>query len=114
MPYYEKLDVYQCSIQFLAIATAIIEKLDRKNAALKDQLYRASISVPLNIAESTGKTSPTDKARFFAIARGSAMECGACLDCLRIIQPNCTTSIKEGKVLIERIVEMLSKMCRKA
>jgi len=46
-------------------------------AALRDQLHRASISVVLNIAGGAGRFSAPDKARFSAIARGSATECGA-------------------------------------
>jgi four helix bundle protein len=76
---YEKLDVYRCAIEFLTIAMALIDRLGRGDSALKDQLRRASLSIPLNIAESSGKVFPNDRARFLAIARGSAMECGACL-----------------------------------
>lgn len=114
MLYYEKLDVYQCAIEFLSLALAMLDRLGRGDAAIKDQLRRAALSIPLNIAESAGKVSEVDRARFLAIARGSAMESGACLDCLRIIYPPCTEQVARGKVLIERIVEMLSKMCRPA
>ena len=37
----------------------------------------------LNTAEGAGRTGAADKARFFAMARGSAMECAAILDVLR-------------------------------
>lgn len=114
MLYYEKLDVYQCAIEFLGLAMAMLDRLGRGDAALRDQLRRAALSIPLNIAESAGKVSEVDRARFLAIARGSAMESGACLDCLRIIHPPCAEQVARGKVLIERIVEMLSKMCRPA
>ncbi len=80
---------------------------------MKDQLRRASISIPLNIAESSGKTSYNDRARFLAIARGSAMESGACLDCIRVLYPGHEKQLDEAKILVTRIVEMLSKMCRK-
>ncbi len=111
---YEKLDVYQCSIKFLAISATILDELERGSASIKDQLRRASVSIPLNIAESSGKTSGNDRARFLAIARGSAMECGACLDCIRVLYPVCEKQLNEAKILITRIVEMLSKMCRKS
>jgi four helix bundle protein len=51
-------------------------------AALRDQLDRARISIVLNIAEGAGRFSAPDKARFYAIARGSATEWGAVLDLL--------------------------------
>lgn len=112
MLYYQKLDVYKCSIEFLAIVSELIHQLDRKESALKDQLKRAALSVPLNIAESCGKVTTADKAKFLAIARGSAMECGACLDCLLILRPDCLEKIQIGNKLVQRVVEMLSKMCR--
>ena len=86
MPDHEKLDVYQCSIEFLALSVQIIETLPRGNSALVDQLKRASWSIPLNIAEGCGKTSLSDKQRFYAIARGSSMECGAILDVLKVLK----------------------------
>ncbi|MBL9015602.1 MAG: four helix bundle protein [Myxococcales bacterium] len=46
-------------------------------ADLQDQLRRAARSIAQNIAEGVGKTTGPDKAKFFAIVRGSAMECVA-------------------------------------
>ncbi len=44
---------------------------------LKDQLKRAALSVPLNLAEGYGRISKTDQKRFYKIALGSARECQA-------------------------------------
>jgi four helix bundle protein len=49
-----------------------------------DQLERASSSIVLNIGEGAGRFSGPDQARFFVIARGSATECAAVLDVLRV------------------------------
>ena len=68
--------------RFAALSFKIIETLPRGNAELSDQLRRASISVPLNIAEGAGKTSDRERSRYHAIARGSAMECAALMDLL--------------------------------
>ena len=78
---HEKLDVYQESIAFCAWAGDILSTISVK-AAAKDQLDRASTSIPLNIAEGNGKFSARDRARFLETARGSALECAACLDVL--------------------------------
>ena len=109
---HEKLDVYQLSIQFLALVRRVVKKLPRGNADLADQLTRASRSIPLNIAEGAGKTTPAHRARYWGDARGSAMECAACFDVLReeeVIEP---ADFTKGKELLERIVAMLTKMCR--
>jgi len=45
-----KLDVYQVAVRFLPLAATIADSLPPGYAALADQLRRASISIPLNIA----------------------------------------------------------------
>lgn len=57
-----------------------------------------------------GKRSQADRSRFFQIARGSALECAAVLDELRIMKGIAGTEVEEGKELLFRIVSMLSKM----
>ena len=46
---------------------------------LREQLSRAALSIPLNLAEARGKTSCKDQLRFFSIAMGSLRECQAIL-----------------------------------
>ena len=65
----------------------------------------------VNIAEAAGKTSPNDRANFHSIARGSAMECGAILDVIRLLKI-APSDVERGKELLTRMVSMLSKMCR--
>jgi len=48
-----------------------------------DQLGRASFSVPLNIAEGSGKFSKADRRNYFTTARASLFECVAVLDILK-------------------------------
>src|SRR6202162_3442649 len=78
---HEKLDVYREAILFCGWVGEVLATITAR-AAVKDQLDRASTSIPLNIAEGNGKFSDGDRARFLEIARGSALECAACLDVL--------------------------------
>ena len=78
---HEKLKVYQSAIGFINWSTDLLTQVNAK-AAVKDQLDRASTSVPLNIAEGNGKFAIRDRCRFLDFARGSALECAACLDVL--------------------------------
>src|SRR5947208_8203046 len=80
---HEKLDVYQESIAFCGWVGELLGQISAK-AAAKDQLDRASTSLPLNIAEGNGKFSNVDRARFLEIARVSALEYAACLDVLAV------------------------------
>ena len=107
---YEKLDVYQCAIQFLSIAVQLCNELPRNHSALTDQIRRASMSIPLNIAEGAGKRTKADCRKFFDIARGSAMECGAAMDVCLILSMIDDKRQKAAKDLLHRIVAMLTKL----
>ena len=103
---HEKLNVYQASLKFVAWATELISNVQVK-AAVKDQLDRASTSVPLNIAEGNGKFAIRDRCRYLDFARGSALECAACLDVLVAKRLIDIASVTSGKQQLVEIVSML-------
>jgi four helix bundle protein len=82
-------------------------------AAVKDQLDRASTRLPLNVAEGNGKLSTSDRARFLEIARGSALECAACLDILAIRKLVTAERIIPAKEQLVGIVKMLMGMLKR-
>jgi four helix bundle protein len=107
---HEKLDVYRGAINFCGWVGKFLATIGVK-AAAKDQLDRASTSIPLNIAEGNGKFSTNERAGFFEIARRPALECAAALD-VRVaweLAGGAGTSAKESLV---RIVEMLVGLLR--
>jgi len=106
---HEKLNVYQEAIKFVVWADELLEALP-KNLAVHSQLDRASTSIPLNIAEGNGKYTSTDRCRFFDIARGSALECAACLDVL--VAKKRLVEAGSGKEILIRIVSMLVGLIR--
>jgi four helix bundle protein len=110
---HEKLDAYQVAIEFVILADLIIEQLPRGRAYLSDQLRRAALSIPLNIAEGAGEYSVEEKFRFYRIAKRSATECAGILDvCQRLNLLNDDLQVN-GRELLIRIVSMLIKMVRK-
>ena len=109
---HERLDVYQESIAFCGWVGDLLNEITAK-AAAKDQLDRASTSLPLNIAEGNGKFSTTDRARFLEIARGSALECAACLDVLAARKFVSAKQIIPAKEQLVRIVNMLMGMLKR-
>lgn len=109
---HERLDVYQCAIRFVTAVLKVLAQMPKGQAQLADQLRRAAFSIPLNIAEGAGKVTSRDRSRFHAIARGSAMECGAILDILALMEILPAADLTAAKALLVRIVSMLSKMCR--
>ncbi len=110
---YKKLDVYKCSIELLALITEVLESWrgTKGHAILADQLKRAGISTPLNIAEGAGKATKPDQAKHYVIARGSAMEAGAAFDVALVMRLIDDATSRRATELVTRIVEMLTKMC---
>ena len=109
---HERLDVYQESIAFCGWVGELLGDVTAK-AAAKDQLDRASTSLPLNIAEGNGKLSDADRSRFLEIARGSALECAACLDLLVVRKLIAIERIVPAKERLVRIVNMLMGMLKR-
>jgi len=109
---HERLEVYQESIAFIAWLSALLDGTVRIGE-VKDQLDRASSSIPLNIAEGNGKYAPKDRCRFFDIAHGSALECAAGLDILVAKAKLTPEQIHPGKESLQRIVRMLMGLIKR-
>lgn len=108
---HEKLQAYQHSLQFVGLATGLLERLP-KGLAVSDQLDRASTSIPLNLAEGDDKFRPPGRCRFFDNARGSASECAACLDVLVARRRLVEADVLPGKEMLHGIVSMLRGLFR--
>jgi four helix bundle protein len=109
---HEKLEVYQVSIKLLSLIYQTIEKMPRGGGFLSEQLKRASLSIPLNMAEGNAKYTVKERARFFKIARASANECAAIFDASDALKLIAESICKEAKTLLYRIVCMLSKLMK--
>jgi four helix bundle protein len=108
---FQRLDVYRCAVQFLALSSSLAGKIPRGHGEFADQLRRAALSVPLNIAEGSGK-GDRDAVRFYRIARGSALECVAVIDAMEalgFVEGACA-EVGQGRELLERVVAMLTKL----
>jgi four helix bundle protein len=104
---HEKLRAYQQALLFAAWVEPLLEKLPAKLAA-RDQLDRASTRIVLNIAEGNGKRSHPDRCRFLDLARGSTVECAACLDVLVIKRRLSQAEANEGKLILLAIVSLVA------
>jgi four helix bundle protein len=108
---HEKLRVYQESIAFASWTEIILERA-KKSSPLHDQLDRARTSILLNIAEGNGRFTSPDRCRFFDMARGSVLECAACLDLLAVKKVVSQSELAHGKVILEKIISMLVGLIR--
>jgi len=116
MGYYldhEKLEVYHFSIRFVVLADEIVGSLPRGRAYLVDQLRRAGSSISLNIAEGAGEYVPTEKARFYRMAKRSATECSSIIDILQHLHLINEELFSKARELLARIVAMLITMIQR-
>ena len=104
---HEKLRAYQEALRFVAWADPLIEKLPPKIAA-RDQLDRAATSIALKLAEGNGKRSHPDRCRYFGNARGSVVECAACLDVLAVKNRVSADEGRTEKVMVAGLIARFS------
>lgn len=96
---FENLDVWKRACR---LAVDIIQAFSKsKEYAFKDQMTRAAISVPSNIAEGYERESRLDVIRFLRIAKGSAAElrtqCYLAMKLELLPHVQCQTFIQECK-----------------
>lgn len=73
--HFENLVAYQRGMDFVEHVYILLKKFPKEEQyALCDQLRRAVVSVPSNIAEGMGRYSNKEKAHFVEISYGSLME----------------------------------------
>ena len=103
--------MYKVSLEFITWTIPLLDRLPG-SPAVRNQLDRASTSIPLNIAEGNGKFTSPDRCRFFDNARGSALESAACLDVMVAKRFVSAQEIQAGKVMLLKIVSMLFGLIR--
>ena len=107
----DRLEVYRVAREFDVFAARLLPR--RGCASLRDQLQRASASCALNIAEGAGRFARAEKAHFYLIARGSAMECAAILDVSLSRGLLTAAARRHGRGLLARIVQMLPRLAQR-
>jgi four helix bundle protein len=74
MMFYESLTVYQKTFSVNKKIYRLLKNNKTIPSYMKNQLGRASLSIMLNIAEGTAKSSAKDRKNFYTTARASAFE----------------------------------------
>ena len=111
---HERLDAYRLAHEFVAGAARLIAGMPRGEHALADQLRRAADSALLNLSEGAARTAARDKAHFYDIARGSAVECAAILDAFGIRALAPAGEIDRVRTTLYRTVCLLGGLARSA
>ncbi|HCX03473.1 MAG TPA: four helix bundle protein [Clostridiales bacterium] len=72
---FQRLKIYQLSKELVLYNYNLVKKFPREEKyALVQQMNRAAVSIPSNIAEGTSRRTNKDKAHFINISYGSLME----------------------------------------
>ena len=103
----EKLTVYHVALELQCMANTLVPSVNR---VLRDQFERASLSVVLNLAEGCGRVSRRQRRYHFGVARGSATECAALTDVLRLRRLTPASECFRARSLAVRCVQMLTKL----
>lgn len=73
---FESLKVWNKAIEFANLMISIADSLPKQyQYSFGDQLRRAGLSVPNNIAEGSGRKGGKESKNFFNISKGSVYEC---------------------------------------
>ena len=110
---FQDLAVWQKAMQLAIVTYKIVKKLPREETyALSDQMRRAAVSIPSNIAEGHERNSTQEYIRFLSIARGSKAELHTqILLCLEIGYLS-ETDVEEALLLINEISRMLPALIK--
>ena len=101
--------IYQTALELVRFGDQVVQRFPPGYAFLRDQIRRASSSVPLNFAEGFSKKTRREQHHYFRIARASAHESSAAFDvsdCLGIIS---TDHLAKGKDLCDHLAAMITR-----
>jgi len=110
--FFEKLKIYQRSLAFGIRLCKIASEFPIKFSRIRDQLIGTGISIPLNIAEGSGRKSSKEKINFYKISRTSLFECipllRICLN-LKLIEENIYQDLRKEATELSKMINGLIK-----
>ena len=105
--FFEKLTIYQRSLAFSVKICQLASNFPVKYQRVQNQIIGAAISVPLNIAEGSGRRFIKEKINFFNISRASLFECVPLLEIcksLELINEDNFIKLTEEAVEISKMI----------
>jgi four helix bundle protein len=110
---YKDLQVWKLGVELAAVVDELAEKLvHARRFAMANQICRAALSVPSNIAEGNGRVHRLEYAHHVSMSRGSLLEVESILYVAirtrRLSEDECSEAFR----LITVIGKMLTKLLR--
>ena len=106
--FYRKLNVYHQSKRLVADVYALTKAFPpQEQYGLANQLQRAAVSIPSNIAEGMGRFSNKERVHFLEIASGSLMEVMCQLEIAEMLGYIAKSQLDDEEQVIMNISKML-------
>ena len=106
--YYRKLNVYHKSMQLVANVYRLSKTFpEEERFGLSNQIQRAAVSVPSNIAEGMGRFSNKERIHFLEMANGSLMEVMCQLEVALILEYISQQQFDEQELFVSETTKML-------
>ena len=106
--FYRKLNVYHQSKRLVAVVYALTKGFpSQEQFGLTNQLQRAAVSIPSNIAEGMGRFSEKERIHFLEIATGSLMEVMCQLEIAEMLGYITKSQLDDEEQIITGISKML-------
>jgi four helix bundle protein len=110
---YRDLDVWKRAVELAIVCHALAARLPAvERYGLADQLRRAAVSVPANIAEGNGRESRRSYRHFLSIAAGSLAEIDTHLELIERIGYVSASELVPARTLVDRVARMLTMLRR--
>lgn len=108
---YKELEIWQRSMEFVKEIYKLAKILpEEERYGLISQIKRASISIPINIAEGWGKGFKNEYIKHLKIARGSLLEIETLIILMRSLKYIKEREFKEISAEINSLKMMLNKL----
>lgn len=108
--FFEKLKIYQRSLEFSIELCRVASAFPIKFSRIRNQLIGAGISIPLNIAEGSGRKTGKARINFYKISRTSLFECipilEICLN-LKLVDKIAHQDLKKEAVELSKMINGL-------
>ena len=111
--FYKKLDAYQIAKEFTLYVYSLVKKFPSyEQYAICDQLRRAAVSVPSNIAEGMGRMAVKERIHFLEISYGSVVEVLCQLDLAMSLGYISEQELDNAEEIASRLTKVMSGLRR--
>jgi four helix bundle protein len=107
--FYKKLEAYKLAKEFTIYVYSLLKKFPSyEQYAMCDQLRRASVSIPSNIAEGMGRMAIKERIHFLEISYASIMEVICQLDISQSLGYINEVELKDAETKAETLTKVMS------